>query len=237
MTVKTNFFKKSDIVLLYIPSIDLIYQSKSFHFRSFDEFRGHLASEHSDKKTSICDICGEYFDNDDTVMIHKSTTHPNARFPTPRKREKTLQEIKSVVCDLCGKSIKRGNLREHKNKVHAPDSPQECPQCGKMFRAPYLLKCHMTNMHTEYPCRICGLMLIAKKHSRHYQQYHVKSENRKYHCDHCGKGFTNGQALGDHVNIHTGKRPYVCSYCGRDFASSGNHRMHVRTAHLGHKRK
>ena len=86
------------------------------------------------------------------------------------------------------------------------------------------------------PCEHCGLMIPIRRKERHIQQAHVNPEDRKYKCDHCGKGFTDRQKLNDHINTHTGERPYICKYCGKGFANHGNQRAHIRQAHLGQKR-
>ena len=71
----------------------------------------------------------------------------------------------------------------------------------------------------------------------HIDQYHTENHLKPHICPVCQKGFATRQHFDDHMNIHTGNKPYVCKYCGRGFADRGNHRMHERTAHEGHKRQ
>ena len=95
---------------------------------------------------------------------------------------------------------------------------------------------HITNQHEKIACSMCGEMVGHSFMPRHIQFKHTASIDRQWKCTICGKGFAKNQILKDHMNIHTGEKPYMCKFCGIAFASHGNHRMHERTVHLGHKR-
>ena len=150
--------------------------------------------------------------------------------------KKKANKAKKIVCDLCGKTMLAPALAKHKAMIHGPAIPTECPQCQKIFKTPQHLEAHVRSFHQKFACDICGLIIPSKHKSRHFQQYHTNPEDRKYKCQHCGKGFATNQNLKDHTNVHTGEKPYICKFCGKGFASSGNQQMHMRTAHLGHKR-
>ena len=137
------------------------------------------------------------------------------------------------MCDLCGKEV--NSLASH-HKLHHEENPVKCPECPKICKTKYHLDDHIKGTHTRIPCEHCGLMIPIRRKERHIQQAHVNPEDRKYKCDHCGKGFTDRQKLNDHINTHTGERPYICKYCGKGFANHGNQRAHIRQAHLGQKR-
>ena len=95
---------------------------------------------------------------------------------------------------------------------------------------------HILNMHEKIPCEICGEMFGARVMPRHIQSKHTDNDHKRFKCELCGKGFSTGQRLKEHTNIHTGERPFMCKYCGASFANNGNCRMHERMMHLGHKR-
>ena len=137
------------------------------------------------------------------------------------------------MCDLCGKEV--NSLASH-HKLHHEENPVKCPECPKICKTKYHLDDHIKGTHTRIPCEHCGLMIPIRRKERHIQQAHVAPDDRKYKCDHCGKGFTDRQKLNDHINTHTGERPYICKYCGKGFANHGNQRAHIRQAHLGQKR-
>jgi KRAB domain-containing zinc finger protein len=60
------------------------------------------------------------------------------------------------------------------------------------------------------------------------------SDDKPYKCDGCGKGFSHGSNLQNHIRTHTGDKPYKCDICGRVFSQNYNLQTHTRT-HRGHK--
>ena len=177
----------------------------------------------------ICGICDLTFADPQSVKEHKIKLHRTAG--RPKNSQNTGNGAK--MCDLCGKEVT--SLASH-YKIHHEEDPQKCPECPKICKTKYHLDDHIKGTHSRIPCEHCGLMIPIRRKERHIQQAHVNPEDRKYKCDHCGKGFTDRQKLNDHINTHTGERPYICKYCGKGFANHGNQRAHIRQAHLGQKR-
>jgi len=50
-------------------------------------------------------------------------------------------------------------------------------------------------------------------------------------CHFCGKRFTRGFSLRNHIRSHTGDRPFACSECGRAFTRSNDRTRHEKTVH------
>ena len=193
-------------------------------FSSFAAHKSHIETQHSGQWKLVCGTCDLTFDTIEQVKEHKSKEHKNAS-------KKPSNGLK--MCDLCGKEVT--SLASH-HKIHHEENPIKCPECPKICKTKYHLDDHIKGTHSRIPCEHCGLMIPIRRKERHIQQAHVNPEDRKYKCDHCGKGFTDRQKLNDHINTHTGERPYVCKYCGKGFANHGNQRAHIRQAHLGQKR-
>ncbi|XP_033099399.1 zinc finger protein 506-like [Anneissia japonica] len=53
-----------------------------------------------------------------------------------------------------------------------------------------------------------------------------QSQQRKYVCDICHKGFSRSNTLVTHKRIHTGDKPFACEVCGRAFRQPGNLTRH-----------
>ena len=140
---------------------------------------------------------------------------------------------KEYVCKLCDIKVLFGK-RAHINKYHSGNNIK-CPKCDKTFDTYVLALNHHINMHERSPCLICGKFFSAKTIGRHIQQAHTANDDKKFKCEHCGKGFIANDKLQDHINTHTGEKPHVCKVCGKGFASLGTHKMHERM-HAGYRR-
>ncbi len=62
------------------------------------------------------------------------------------------------------------------------------------------------------------------------QQPGSESRNR-YRCLECGKGFITPSKLQRHTYSHTGQRPFHCDVCGKSFSQSANLKTHIKNTH------
>ena len=193
-------------------------------FGSHQDFKQHVQSSHQNVWLYVCGQCDIHFETPALQKEHRNKEH---------KVTKPQANSQLKICDLCGKEVT--SMTTH-YRVHHEECPVKCPECPKICKTKYHLDDHIKGTHSRIPCEHCGLMIPMRRKERHIQQAHVHPDDRKYKCDHCGKGFTDRQKLNDHINTHTGERPYICTYCGKGFANHGNQRAHIRQAHLGQKR-
>ena len=104
-----------------------------------------------------------------------------------------------VECELCHKSIRRCNLKDHKLHSHRVD---------------------MENRGLEVPlkpanvCDICGhVSKYARDLKKHKKSVHEKIYDHE--CTYCGKKFSNKGNLNQHESVHTGITQFQCHLCGK----------------------
>uniref|UniRef100_A0A7N8XTP7 C2H2-type domain-containing protein n=1 Tax=Mastacembelus armatus TaxID=205130 RepID=A0A7N8XTP7_9TELE len=108
-------------------------------------------------------------------------------------------EVKSHVCDQCGRSYRHASsLLNHKNSHKT--GTYFCSSCQK-----------------EFP----NLMSL-KNHRR------IHTEPKRYQCPDCGKSFRVSTQLICHRRIHTKEKPFSCQQCDKRFSSKSNLRHHMK---------
>ena len=151
---------------------------------------------------------------------------------TNRPKPKKLKRKVPGFCSECGKNVK--NLTYHIKVMHSEEQTKICPHCSIELKSDLKLKSHIKWMHEKIPCIHCGKLISVAGMHRHIISLHTTDE-RKFKCDICPKGFITNQRLNEHKNIHTGEKPFKCKFCSKCFASRGTQAMHQRS-HLGHHR-
>ncbi|XP_063152304.1 zinc finger protein 397-like [Candoia aspera] len=103
-------------------------------------------------------------------------------------------------------------------RVHAAESPHQCPDCGKHFTQRSSLTIHR-RIHTgekPYPCPECGKCFRQSSNLLKHQRIH--SGEKPHQCPECSKCFAQRSNLLIHQRTHTGEMPYVCPECGACFS-------------------
>ena len=161
-----------------------------------------------------CDHCGKLFSKTSYLNYHIKHVHlkvPSRR--TERRREQAL--LKAMV------------------EGAPPPKTEEniCPECGKIFKTPYLMKRHMlvhsdTFTIEEKTCPECGKVfknpelmgrhMVVHQNSfscmkdlkQHVNSFYSKSDcGTKLKCNECGKEYQKHKNLKEHVlNIHIRER-------------------------------
>lgn len=188
--------------------------------------------EETEKKISICDICGDHFDKKSSLYSHRRTVHAKQRYQ----------------CKQCTKYFSRKSRLEEHELRHTGIRQYECPECDKKYTTQAGLKTHMEDVHNDnlpYVCDKCGKGFSKEGKLRYHYAVHI--ETRDFICDLCQKGFKTQGHLNLHKSTHLPsdkkkKRPprnrrktCVCPFCGKVSSSIGVHSMHIRT-HTGEQR-
>ena len=123
---------------------------------------------------------------------------------------KSAPSSQYTFCDICNKSIRKCNLKEHKLHTHG---------------------LNMANETVDLPtftCDICGqISKYAKDVKKHKKLVHERV--LPFACQYCGKKFSNKGNLNQHEVIHTGITPYQCHVCGRQCRRRGELEKHIQT--------
>jgi len=180
---------------------------EDFKTESDDEW---IALEEENKNENLLD------DVDDVDIKLPRRSIPNFK-KTGQFTEEVMQSYDELrrlfVCRHCGTERKRSDRLALHLKWHQ-DHPGEnyqtrnnCKICGRFNATYFMLKMHMTRMHTDMP--------------------------KNFHCLHegCGKAFRFKGELKIHGMTHSKERNFVCSECGERFRSKGQVELHAKRRH------
>ncbi|MGH0176222.1 UNVERIFIED_CONTAM: hypothetical protein FKN15_072370 [Acipenser sinensis] len=83
-----------------------------------------------------------------------------------------------------------------------------------------------------YHCNECGRSFTQFGNLKIHKQVHTVE--KRYKCNECSQSFTKLQCLKKHQRTHTGEKPYHCNECEKSFAVIGNLKKHQHI-HKGEK--
>ena len=132
-------------------------------------------------------------------------------------------EFKKVKkCTVCHKT-------SHKSNYHST-TPAICENCGKLFRNRFTLTKHSLGCIDEKPCPICGK--LVKQMKQHTDFRHTSDLDKKWRCEHCGKGFLVQRRMEIHTNSHLKLKPYKCRKgCDFGFSDPAHRGRHEKRLH------
>lgn len=176
-----------------------------------------------------CDFKANYF----VLKKHIRMEHPETL-----EDEQLRKMSKIKACDVCGKTMAKTSLREHKANVHQQsDAIFSCDLCGLKCRTKGRIKMHIfTHAKRNDPklmCKFCGKLYDNKRSLLQHEQTHL---GIVLTCDFpgCNKTFNIRTTLTGHMRYaHVLKEDYPCTYpdCKRKFKVKRLFDRHIILAH------
>lgn len=171
--------------------------------------------------------CNKRYRHKPTLMMHRRRCH------------KLGPELKSHVCEFCGKvfnstAVLNDHRYTHKDKSELPHA---CPEsdCTRRFSSKEKLKVHLLR-HAgikNFSCPYCGMRKTTRNELKIHMNYHTLE--RTWPCRFCSKVCNSSGNLKMHVRtVHERARDYTCSYCEKTFAKPDTRKYHEMT-HTGEK--
>lgn len=216
--------------------------------------RFHVKGKRVDKTRQACSVCRKVFSNEGCMLKHRKEVHfPKELVPKPficnvcgsywATKSKLVAHMKfhaapEFTCEICSKSFcVKGSLVQHKQSVHLDLRPFFCDICGKKCKTKGQLKNHQSRHSDERPfkCQKCPSTFKLKFDlSEHESKTHTSADPLT--CNVCGKLFKGKSTLRVHMALHYGE-DHKCPHCNTTYKDKGALRFHVRTIHLGFKKR
>ena len=184
----------------------------------------HFARKHREKSIQ-CPKCPAKFGMDVHLKQHLLYKHD------PEYRAKlAVKQNETIMCDICGKVVKKYRLTEHKKYKHRPpvrkEKKYQCNQCNFKTTTAKILEHHKIRIHSEknIHCKYCSKMFAMKidldTHiAMHHSEVPEANMNLIGTCPICNKRMLK-KTVKHHMNmVHHGIKPYPCSICGKRFAT------------------
>ncbi|XP_075224320.1 uncharacterized protein LOC142326076 isoform X1 [Lycorma delicatula] len=205
-----------------------------------------------------CDVCNESFLTSKRLGRHKTNVHVknevSHRFHSTQEyiidsstfgdenvvlrvvnKVKKSNSVKEWKCEVCGTSVNSYILFRKHRATHVN---RTCKICDKTFTKLYLLKCHISKVHSldqdYHGCKICGKLLknelMLKKHMFNL---HSEQDKKIFSCNICNKRFSSKSYLKRHKEtIHTQINTVLCKVCGKVFKSEVSVKSHMKYFHM-----
>ena len=174
-----------------------------------------------EEKSTDSEVEEEDWNPDYQSSDFEETEMAPSKGPSFKKTGKFSEEVlrsydesrRIFVCRMCGTERKRSDrlaLHLQWHEDHPGETYQtrnNCKICGRFNATYFMLKMHMTRMHTDMP--------------------------KTFQClqDGCGKAFRFKGELKIHGMTHSKERNFVCSECGERFRSKGQMELHATRRH------
>ncbi|XP_035709598.1 zinc finger protein 91 isoform X2 [Folsomia candida] len=230
---KTHGEPKKTRVRFILPE-DKLYPCKfcDKRFTTLSIRSRHVECAHKEIRHK-CDLCLREFRSLAGYRSHQKKVHnlenKNKRLYSkqPAQKEKAVPQ----KCDVCSKTMVKGNMVPHTELVHFQDK-SKCPYgCSELeFETEQDWIQHLEGCTSEKiteasrcSCFFCGAVFRSQllRLSHHLQAH------KNFKCEICSKAFTQLTILNVHKYSHKESKPHLCPKCGKRFKQAWNLKLHL----------
>ncbi|XP_002004967.2 zinc finger protein 888 [Drosophila mojavensis] len=196
------------------------------HLRNFQQQR----SDVSHRKLEIClyymcdyEDCAEAYINWNSLYTHKRRSHDAIA------RNEPLVKENEWICQFCQKQYRsKMSLSVHVARSHNNNNVV-CPLCKASYKDNDALTKHHAYWHEPMECSLC---LKVVKNRRNYDTHMnvVHSNNKRYSCSVCQKGFYHKSEMEAHQRLHN--QSYSCDQCSFVTRNKKSLSVHVLGQHF-----
>ncbi|CRL05319.1 CLUMA_CG018230, isoform A [Clunio marinus] len=146
-----------------------------------------------------------------------------------------------LSCHICGESFEKIHfLCSHMKSVHNTKPKVNCVS-GKIIESTQGLNQHyeehVMDKKEFFRCSECNKTYQwYSGFKNHMKTYHGElHDQRKFHCDVCGKSFKEARHLSVHMNSHLPdelKFVHTCEYCDKKYSSTFSLKQHIKHVHV-----
>ncbi|XP_029958519.1 uncharacterized protein LOC115396678 [Salarias fasciatus] len=175
---------------------------------------------HSQESIFSCQECSQTFPNASALRLHQKCHSALKPYECPEcgmvfkhyyimedHRRKHVDNNRSHLCNVCGKSFKYSSLLHQHQYLHTGQKPFRCPDCGKKFALAQNMKAH------------CRLHRLCETKSC--------SEQLKKQAPASAQEVTRGPGKENADRNEETKRTFNCPLCPQSYCTAANLRAHM----------
>lgn len=196
------------------------------HMRNYQQQR----SDVDHRKLEIClyfmcdyEDCFESYINWNSLYTHKRRTHDAV------DKLESKSKVNEWICQFCQKVCRsKMSLSVHVARSHNNNNVV-CKLCKASYKDEEALKKHHAYWHEPMECALC-LKIVKNRRNFDTHMNVVHSNNKRYTCSVCEKGFYHKSEMEAHKRLHS--QLFSCDQCSFTTKKKSSLSVHVLGQHL-----